>query len=159
VIKNFFGIGMATVLLLTLLVGCSSTSKASNLGKYEILRKATLGGKWQMYQLQITLESGKDFDIDLLDLANNDKVDGYFYPEKGSGGTLTITAGTQVLYQTEGTVTAGTLSDRFSFTASQPAGTAYVLKLHNGGTEKSVSIFLELIYPNTGNIRGPIDTK
>jgi len=150
---------MATVLLLTLLVGFSSTSKASNLGKYEILRKATLGGKWQMYQLQITLESGKDFDIDLLDLANNDKVDGYFYPEKGSGGTLTITAGTQVLYQTEGTVTAGTLSDRFSFTASQPAGTAYVLKLHNGGTEKSVSIFLELIYPNTGNIRGPIDTK
>ena len=158
-IKKFLGIGLAILLVASVLAGCSSTSTSTNLGKYEILRKATLGGKWQMYQIRITLESGKDFDIDLLDLANNDKVDGYYYPETGSGGTLQITAGTQVLYQPAGTVTGGTLSDRFSFTASQPAGTAYVLTFHNGGTDKSVSIFLELIYPTNGNIRGPIDTK
>jgi len=157
--KKLLALGLVFVLALALLAGCSSTSKSTNLGKYEILRKAVLGGKWQMYQIRITLDSGSDFDIDLLNLANNDKVDGYFYPENGSGGTLEITAGTNVLYKTEVAVAAGTISDRFSFTASQPVGTAYVLKLHNGGTEKSVAVFLELIYPNTGSIRGPIDTK
>jgi len=158
-VKRFLGIGVAILLVASVLVSCSSTSTSTNLGKLAILRKATLNGKWQMYQLRVTLASGKDYDIDLLDLANNDKVDGYFYHEKGSGGTLEITAGTQVLYQPQGTATEGALSDRFSFTASQPAGTAYVLTFHNGGTDNSVTIFLELIYPTNGNIRGPIDTK
>lgn len=158
-IKRILAFGMVLALVMALLAGCSSTSKSTNLGKLEILRKAVLGGKWQMYQVRITLDSGSDFDIDLLDLANNDKVDGYFYPEKGSGATLEITAGATVIYKTEGTVTGGTLSDRFSFNATQPVGTAYVLKLHNGGTDKSVSVFLEVIYPSTGNIRGPIDVK
>ena len=157
--KKLLAIGLAAVLAMALLAGCSSTSKAGNLGKYEILRKATLGGAWQMYQIRVTLDAGKDFDIDLLDLANNDRVDGYFFTEKGTGASLTVSAGSQVIFQSQVPPAEAPASDRFSFTATQPHGTAYVLKLHNGGAEKAVSVFLELIYPGTGNIRGPIDTK
>jgi hypothetical protein len=141
--------------------GCSGSSKSTPTGKYEILRKAVLGGKWQMYQFRLKLEAGSAFDIDLLDLVAGDKVDGYFYPETGNGATLEITAGDSVIYKIEpASIPAGnTLSDRFSFAVSQPLGTAYVLNFTNSGTEKNVNVFVEIIYPATGKIRGPLDVK
>ena len=164
--RNKFFTALILVIILVLLVpasvGCSGSSNKNSTptGKYEILRKAILGNTWQMYQIRITLESGSDFDIDLLDLGGTDKVDGYFYPEKGVGASLEISAGTNILYKADTTTVAlgGTLSDRFSFQANLPTGTAYVVAFHNGGTD-TVNIFLELIYPKTGSIRGPIDLK
>ena len=48
---------LAVVLIAVSLVGCSSTEKETiPKGKNEILRKAVLGGAWQMYQMRITLE-------------------------------------------------------------------------------------------------------
>jgi len=138
--------------------GCGgSKDSGPATGKYEVLRKADLGAAWQMYQLRIVLEAGNNFDVDLLGLAGTDKVDGYFYPEKGTGATLAIKAGDNVIYQSSA---AGSepVSDRFSIVAALPAGTAYVLNFANPGTE-TVNIFQELIFPKTGVIRGPIDTK
>jgi hypothetical protein len=51
------------------------------------------------------------------------------------------------------------MSDRFSFVASQALGTAYVLKFTNNATDKTVTLFVELIYPTTGKMRGPLDVK
>lgn len=159
--KQYAFLTLVLILLTSLFTGCSISSKATASGQYEIVRKATLGGKWQMYQIRIKLDSGGAYDLDLLNLANEDKVDGYFYPEKGSGASLQIKAGDNVIYQAvpTGVLAGGTLSDRFSFSASQPAGTAYVLNFTNGGTEKNISVFVELIYPVTCSIRGPIDVK
>jgi hypothetical protein len=153
-------IALVMVLAVSLLTGCSSSKSTTPVGKYEIIRKAVLGNTWQMYQIRVVLESGSDFDIDLLELAGTDKVDGYFYPEKGVGASLEIKAGSLVLYKADPATVAlgGTLSDRFSFQANQPAGTAYVIIFHNGGTD-TVNVFVELIYPKSGMIRGPIDIK
>ncbi|MDP2918827.1 MAG: hypothetical protein Q8O43_01215 [Dehalococcoidia bacterium] len=159
--KKSFVLGLVIILVITLLAGCTSTSKSANTGKYEIVRGAVLGGKWQMYQMRIHLESGAAFDIDLLDLVTNDKVDGYFYPERGSGASLEIKAGVNIIYKADpaGIPAGSTLSDRFSFTANQPLGTAYVLNFRNSGSEKTVTILMEIIYPVTAAIRGPLAIK
>jgi len=159
-IKLFAIVLMVSILIPGVLAGCSGSKSSTPTGKYEILRSAVLGNTWQMYQIRVSLESGSDFDIDLLGLSGTDKVDGYFYPEKGIGASLSILSGPNVIYKADSSTVAlgGTLSDRFSFPADQPSGTAYVLQFHNGGTE-TVNIFLELIYPKTGQIRGPIDLK
>jgi hypothetical protein len=159
--RKILALGLAFIIVLTMFAGCSGGSKETPTGKYEILRKAVLGGKWQMYQFRLKMEPGSAFDIDLLDLVIGDKVDGYFYPETENGATVEITAGASVIYKIEPTsIPAGsTLSDRFSFVVSQPLGTAYVLNFTNNGTEKTVSVFVEIIYPTTGKIRGPLDVK
>jgi hypothetical protein len=159
--RKILALGLALVIVLTMFAGCSGGSKETPTGKYEILRKAVLGGKWQMYQFRLKLEPGSGFDIDLLDLVVGDKVDGYFYPETEAGANMEITAGENIIFKIEpANVTAGsTMSDRFSFVASQPFGTAYVLKFSNSGTEKTVSVLVEVIYPTTGKIRGPLDVK
>lgn len=159
--RKILALGLALIIALTMLAGCSGGSKETPTGKYEILRKAVLGGKWQMYQFRLKLGAGGAFDIDLLDLVAGDKVDGYFYPETENGATMEITAGASVIYKIEpASIPAGsTLSDRFSFTVNQPLGTAYVLKFTNNGTEKTVNVFVEIIYPTTGKIRGPLNVK
>ena len=159
--RKILALGLAFIMVLTMFAGCSGGSKETPTGKYEILRKAVLGGKWQMYQFKLKMEPGSEFDIDLLDLVVGDKVDGYFYPETESGATVEITAGASVIYKLEpaSIPAGGTMSDRFSFTVNQPLGTAYVLKFTNNGTEKNASVFLEIIYPTTAKIRGPLDVK
>jgi len=161
VIKKILALGLALILMLTMISGCSGSSEETHTGKYEILRKAVLGGNWQMYQFRLKLEPGSGFDIDLLDLVAGDKVDGYFYPETESGANVEITAGANVIFKKEATiiVAGSTMSDRFSFVASQPLGTAYVLKFTNSDTEKTVTLFVELIYPTSGKMRGPLDVK
>lgn len=160
--KRLFLLILALVSTAALLPACGSGNTAEKpSGKYEILRKTTLGNAWQMYQFRLDIESGGEFDIDLLDLGEGDRVDGYFYPEKGSGAALQIRAGNTPIYQSNpaGGVVGGAVSDRFSFTATQPRGNAYVLLFSNAGTEKTISVFVEIIYPSTASIRGPLDAK
>jgi len=156
--KKLILLAMAAVMALGLLAGCTSKSSATKTqtGTYKILRSTTLNTKWQMYQFELNLPVNGNFDLDLLGLANNDKVDGYFYPEKGSISTLNIVAGTNTLY--DSSTTAGVTSDRFSFNAAQPVGTYYQLNFKNTGTD-TVTVFVELIYPANGSIRGPLDQK
>ena len=155
-------LAIALVFLTSLLLGCSGGTKSSagEVGKHEIVRQAVLGGKWQMYQLRITLDAGTDFDV-LLTLAKGDTVDGYFYPEKGSGAAFNITADSQFVYssQSVGATTAGTVSDRYSFTASQAQGNTYVLNFNNTLPDTKVTMFLEIVYPVTGSIYIPLEAK
>ena len=149
---------MTMLLALGLLAGCGSKSNASTTptGTFKIIRKATLNTKWQMYQVELDIPVNGAFDIDLLNMANNDKADGYFYQEKGSGAALTIAAGSEQIYNSA--ATTGVTSDRFSFTASLPLGTAYVLNFKNTGSD-TTTVFVEVIYPATALIRGPLDVK
>jgi hypothetical protein len=158
VAKKILILTLVIIAMLAVLPGCSGNSKSNPTGKYEILRSATLGSNWQMYQFRLKMEPSGAFDIDLLDLAPGDKVDGYFYVETGSGAALQILAGSTVIYQVEpvNTLPDSTLSDRFTFSVQQPLGTAYVLKFANSGTEKNIEVFLELIYPVNAKIRGPL---
>ena len=152
-------LGIAVLLVLGLLSGCSQTSNTSGpttlTGNYKIVRKATLGANWQMYQFELTLPSNGNFDIDFVGLAQGDKVDGFFYTENGSGVSAGITAGTNSLYSSS-TSSSGNNSDRFSFSAGQPEGTAYALLFKNAGTDNEITVFVEVIYPVTASIRGPL---
>jgi hypothetical protein len=162
VIKKLFILWLAIALTLTAFSGCSGNSKSNPTGKYEILRNAILGSSWQMYQFRLKIEPSGEFDIDLLDLVPGDKVDGYFYMESGTATTLEISVGSNVIYKVEQPANPApdsVLSERFSFSAQQPLGTAYVLKFTNSGTEKDISVFLEIIYPVNAKIRGPLGVK
>ena len=155
------------VILIVILAGvvgslsaCGGNPRTAAQGKYQIERKAVLSNNWQMYQLHLTLAPGSELSLNLLNLAGTDKVDGYFYPEKGTGVSLEITAGLTNIYKADAAALAlgGSLSDRFSFTATQTVGTAYILKFRNAGSE-TVTEFVELIYPKTGSLGVPIDLK
>jgi hypothetical protein len=160
--RKLVALGLVITALLSIPVGCSSTSKsATGSGKYDILRETVLAGKWQMYQLRVQLGAGADFKLDLLDLKQSDRVDGYFYPERGAGATLEIRAGATPIYHSSATAVpaGGTLSDRFSVLVDQPPGTAYTLTFKNGGLEKDVSVFVEIIYPTTARTGVPLEAK
>jgi hypothetical protein len=148
------------VLLTSLLLGCSGAAKKQEVGKHEIVREAVLGSKWQLYQLRITLDAGSEFDV-LLTLAEGDKVDGYFYPDKGSGAVFQIKANNTVVYgsQPAGATSTGSASDRYSFTASQTQGNTYILNLRNAISDSKVTVFLEVIYPTTGSIYIPLEAQ
>jgi hypothetical protein len=161
VIKKMLVFGLVALLMLTVFAGCSGNSESAHVGKHEILRDAVLGNNWQMYQVRLKLDPGSYFDIDLRDMVPGDKVDGYFFVEIGSTVTVDITSGANVIYHFESVnaIAGSTISDRFSFVTNLPLGTAHVLKFANSGTEKNISVFLEVIYPVTAKIRGPLDVK
>lgn len=149
----------AIILLVVALTGCS-TATSSGSSKPKILRTAELGGKYQMYQLEITLTSGEQFPI-ILQLNNGDKVDGYYYLESGDRNiAFQVTAASPIyISDLKNLGTDETVSDRFSFTASQAQGTGYTLTLSNTSdkTAKTKStIFMELIYPGTAPLFSPL---
>jgi hypothetical protein len=158
VYKKLILFAMTLILTVVLAAGCSSKTPVSTTptGTFKIMRKATLNAKWQMYQVELNIPVNGAFDIDLLGMANSDKADGYFYQEKGSSSSLIISAGDNVLYSSA--ATAGIVSDRFSFNATLPLGTAYVLNFRNTGSD-ATTVFVEVIYPSTASIRGPLDVK
>jgi hypothetical protein len=88
----------------------------------------------------------------LLKLADGDKVDGFFYLEKGDTVDFRITGKTQIFRSNE--------ADRFSFTASQSQGDTYNLLFRNTAdedeTQKSITVSLEVIYPLKGEIYVPV---
>ncbi len=142
------------ILLLTVvfsIFGCTSSSNNTTKppASIEYIREAKLASTWQMKQIQLNFTTETSITIEL---AAGDKVDGYFYVVGEGTISFTITGITQIYASP-----SGTTSDRFSFTASQEQGIDYKLKFTVGGSEATV--FLELIYPVTGEVLVPIGTK
>ena len=98
----------------------------------------------------------------LLRLDYRDKVDGYFYVEKGSGINFEIT-GNSLIYKAanEDEDSSEVTSDRFSFNASQEQGNTYTLTFRNpdDGGQMKVTIFLEVIYPIDSSLFMPIEKQ
>jgi hypothetical protein len=153
-------LALSSVLLIS---GCSAIPNlpaSATSPSYQIVRKSDVGGKWQMYQLKIELGKGDELPI-LLKLADGDKVDGYFDVEKGEGFDFQIAGNTQ-LYKLEPPAAGKKVSDRFSFTASQSQGNMYILTLRNtngGDKDVRISAFLEVVFPASGAIFIPLDTR
>jgi hypothetical protein len=98
----------------------------------------------------------------VLKLKDGDKVDGYFYLEKGISVGLNI-SGNSSIYTSKSLDTIGITSDRFSFTASKDQGIAYTLTFNaaagGSGENSGATVFLELIYPSSGLLLVPEGTK
>ena len=146
---------------LVILVGCSTTvTETTSPANVNTVRETKLSPNWALKQMEVNL--GSETKI-MLTLADGDKVDGYFYLTSGDNVSFSI-SGTSLIYESKapGTGAKSVASDRFSFTASQTQGTAYTLKLTPvSGTEGRVeaAVFLELIYPVTGELFVPFGTK
>src|SRR3972149_7055239 len=125
------------------------------------VREAKIQDKWTVRQLSVNINTQLTV---VLTLAGGDKVDGYFYVEKGEGINFNIT-GASPIYQSSpvGAAKTRVTSDRFSFTASQAQGSAYSLTFSASGAEGQetggAAFFLEIIYPASGLLYVPIGTK
>lgn len=153
----------AALLISTLFIlGCAQISgltKPSTSPEPDILKTVKLSAEWQMYQLRVHLSAGGE-SLVLLRLANQDKVDGFFYLEKGEDTGFQI-AGNSLIYESKAIATEGSgkiTSGRFSFVASQNQGTTYTLTFRNP-TDKNEVVFLEVIYPVKGSLFFPIISK
>lgn len=166
-IKNIFA--AVTVLSIVFILGCSEISDltqnltdVSSASSFEIIREAELNSKWKINQMRIEIGPGNEFSI-LLQLADKDKAEGYFYLEKGDDVDFLI-MGNSLIYQSEAQRNAATEainSDRFSFVASEAQGNTYTLTFRNPAddTEEQakVTVFIEIIYPIKGFIFFPIE--
>jgi hypothetical protein len=114
-----------------------------------------------MYQIRLILPPGTNFPV-LLKLADGDKVDGYFYLEKGTNVDFGVNADSPLFHSTPN-ATGQVVSDRFSFTASKQQGSTYSLQFTSStpnSTEQEV-VFLEVMYPIKGSfaVFVPLETK
>ena len=152
------------VLPLIFVVGCSQvseltegiTSKSSQ-ENLKIIREAKLGADWQVKQMEIELEADDEVSI-LMKLSNGDKVDGYFYLEKGEDIDFQIT-GDSLIYESQVPTedkSNGITSDRFSFIADKAQGDTYTLTFQNENDDDRIKVFLEVIYPVKASLFVPI---
>ena len=139
--------------------GCSNTGifTSSTDASAKILRQTKLSTEYQLFQLEIALPANSDMPI-ILELENGDKVDGYFYVEKGADNiTFDIKALSTIYTSVLSTMPDDTpVSDRFSFTASAAMGKSYILTLANTGDAKS-TVYFEVIYPGDSPIFTPLN--
>ena len=152
------------LLLPTTAYGCSQISdltQGTSSKSPDIVRGAELGDEWRMDQLLVNVEADNESLI-LLRLDYGDKVDGYFYLEKGNDIKFQIT-GNSLIYEvnTEDEDSSKVDSDRFSFRASQEQGNTYTLTFRNPAEsgQTKATIFLEVIYPVGGSLFMPIERK
>ena len=162
--KKIVMTSMALVLLLVLVTvsGCSQMSgltQGSSQKSPNIVRGSDLGEDWRMDQMNLSVDADEESLI-LLRLDYGDKVDGYFYLEKGDGINFEIT-GNSLIYKTstDNKDSSGAESDRFSFSASQGQGSTYTLTFSNPAKSGQASVFLEVIYPIGGSLFMPIEKK
>jgi hypothetical protein len=155
---------LATIVAL-ITSGCSSnngnvTSTPTQPAGIKEIRQAQIARIWEMKQLEINLDSSTSI---LLKLAEGSEVSGYFYLTRGNNIDFRI-SGESLIYQSVPVgVSSNITSDRFSFTASSAQGIAYALELipdeKGEGKKVTPSVFVELIYPVSGEIFVPMDTK
>jgi hypothetical protein len=149
---------IAVLLSVVGLLGCTTTNGGSSTppASVKIVREAQITSGWSVKHMEISLESETHI---ILTLAAGDRVDGYFYRMSGDNVTFSI-SGNSLIYISAG---QGVDSDRFSFTASQVQGIAYIIKLTpiKKSDQKSAqaTVFFEIIYPVAGEISMPIGTK
>ena len=100
----------------------------------------------------------------MLRLAEGDKVDGYYYLEKGNNIGFKIT-GNSLVFESKTQSAKGQKisSDRFSFVANKEQGIAYSLILTaSNDADKGrdgTTVFMEIIYPASASVFVPIGTK
>ena len=154
------------VLLLSLVSvsGCEEISgltrdvtQTSSSSELKIVKAVELGSEWEMKQMSFKVDAGDEVLI-LLKPSDGDKVDGYFYLEKGDNIDFQITGKTS-LYRSA--AQDELISDRFSFEANQAQGDTYTLTFRNPAgdddQQKTVSVFLEVIYPVGGSLYVPVE--
>jgi hypothetical protein len=164
-----FGFAILSLVLLFVLAGCScgasnspNTTTPTPAANIRLARQAELAKVWTVRQIEINLESATSI---LLKLGADSTVDGYFYLEKGFNVDFEITGQSSIFKSTAATAgSANITSDRFSFKSGTDQGIAYTLKftpVTNKNDTRKVTpvIFLEVIYPKTGEIFTPMDTK
>jgi hypothetical protein len=145
--------------LLLPLLGCKEISEltqgvstSSSQASLKIEKSVELGSAWKMKQISFKVAAGQEVHI-LLKLSDGDKVDGFFYLEKGDTIDFSITGKTQ-LYRSAA-------ANRFSYTASQAQGDTYTLLFGNTAgkddSQKSTTVFLEVLYPLKGEIYVPVE--
>jgi hypothetical protein len=142
------------------LAGCSVFSGSAAQPSPKILRQTSLAGKYQVYQIEVTLKAGAELPL-IIQLQNGDKADGYFYVEKGASSITFQISGISQVYQSDLTQIPDNqvTSDRFSFTASQAQGLFYEMTLKNTASSEqntSSTVFLEIIYPGNAPIASPL---
>ena len=158
---------LTIVLSLIFVIGCTEvsglteglTSKSSQ-QSLKIIREAKLGTEWQVKQMEIELAADDEVSI-LMKLANGDKVDGYFYIEKGKDISFQIT-GDSSIYESQvpdNNKSDGVTSDRFSFIADKTQGDTYMLTFINDDNEDKIKVFMEVIYPTKASLFIPIANK
>ena len=146
-----------SVLLLAVTAGCtnkaSGNSPATPAANLTTQRKAVIGSKWQLYQIQVDVDSAGDLPL-AIKLSQGDKVDGYYYVLNGDSVAFSITGNTTV-FQSSPDSSGKITSDRFSFSSTSDQGNYYSLDFKNNSGQK-VSVYLEIIYPVTGTIYKPL---
>jgi hypothetical protein len=161
-VKRIFVI--LSVLSLIVAAGCSSgnitTSTSAPPAGIKTIRLAEIAGAWTVRQIEINLESSTSV---LLKLTEGDKVEGYFFLEKGIDIDFQI-LGESLIYRSRPVSGSDNVtSDRFSFTATGDQGIAYTLKfspvVKKDGKKVIPTVFLELIYPATGEVFDPMGVK
>jgi hypothetical protein len=152
-------IGALLVIVLLAAFGCPSarTETATSPANVKTIRETKISPDWAMKQLEITLEGETKI---WMTLSTGDEVDGYFYLIDGDNISFSI-SGTSLIYESKAADTGenSVASDRFSFTVSQAQGLTYTIKFEPTGEETSATVFIELIYPATGEILMPIGTQ
>lgn len=153
------------MIVLLVASGCSSstgnvTSTPTQPAGIKEVRQADIAPSWKVKQLEINLESSTSI---LLTLSEGAEVSGYYYLMRGNNIDFSI-SGKSSIYQSAPLAVSGNItSDRFSFKATGAQGIAYILKLvpdeKGEGKKITPSVFLEIIYPATGEIFVPMETK
>ena len=121
-----------------------------------MLRKATLGAKWEMNQINVDVQSAGELPI-LIKVADGGKVDGYFYTPNNDSISFSI-SGTSTIYQSAADASGRITSDRFSFTASKDQGNTYAMTFKNNSSQK-VNVYLEIIFPIGDSLFIPVTIK